>query len=228
MHLDNWGLLVEDDGSGKNTPLLLANHYIARYFEKLKIDLEFKNTHPQRAKLEGEDFEEYDSYLSAHLDAYNEMLARQNKTYLISNDYDFNNKLSLLTWGDGEIQPHPQQFPKISLDRHNLVALMCALVFYGFTDLLNKQDVKLPNLKNVQHQRQNLFYRYLGDFTLMTSTLFLKMPEVQAPQLLLAERSPTIFSKIANKLFLTRNKQYGTVLEYLTEEFSSGKAKEKK
>lgn len=228
MHLDNWGLLVEDDGSGRNTPLLIANHYIARYFEKLKIDLEFKNTHPQRAKLEGEDFEEYDSYLSAHLDAYNDMLARQNKTYLLSNDYDFNNKLALLTWADGELQPHPQQFPKISLDRHNMATLMCALVFYGFTDLLSKQHVGLPYLKNIQQQRRSLFYKYLGDLMLMTSTLFLTMPEVQASQLLLAERSPTILSKIANKLFLTRNKRYGNVLEYLTEEFSSGKAKEKK
>lgn len=228
MHLDNWGLIVGDDADGKHTPLLVANHYIVRYFEKLKVDLEFKITHPQRPILEGEDFDEYDSYLSSHLDAYNDLLMRQGKTYLLSNDYDFNNKLQLLTWGDSELQVHPQQYPKMELNNYNLIPIMCALAFYGFTDVLIKQNVRLPHLKNIQLQRKNILYRYLGDIVLLLTTIIFPYSEIQAPQLLLAEKSPTIFSRIANRIFLTKYKQYSNVLEYLTEEFSSGKAKEKK
>lgn len=186
---------------------MFALHYLNRFFSKLELDKKFKEENPHRFKNEEESFEEYDDYLTKHLELYNRMLESNNMSHLLSNDYHFLDKIQQLKVNENVVL-------KDKLSYRELVGMMAALFFYEFTLELNQQKTKYPHLENIRLQRKNTVVKYLGDVWLLIST-FKNDAVVLVPQLLVAETNPTWLSRLSKKIFLTKNKQYGTLNEAL-------------
>ena len=218
MKWDNWALPYTDESDDRrNTLQNLALYFINLYCHKALLDADFRKNHSPRKRFDDEALDEYDSYLTAHNNAYVAMLEKNNLLYLAEADFHLWQKVASITYAKDQLQIHPVAHPRI-MNRHNMLPMSCALLLYGFTDLLNKQVVSwLPNSKNVQRGRNVAVLRYVGDFTLLLSVICQMDEQNIMAQLVIAKDiKPTFISKLASKLFLKRaHTTWASIVKYL-------------
>lgn len=220
MKWDNWGLPVTDRDGVNNSCRELANYFININCYKKHFDNEFKKTHPQRERLLSETVEDYDNYLTQHLNAYRDLLNTKNIQYMQDADVHFSDKLGGLTYDTNQLTTHPQ-LGRV-MNRQNLAPMLVCLFLYGFTDTLNHQDTRYaPQLKDIQQGRANRFLRFVGDVIRFVSVIFKDQPDVHIPYLVLNKvtNTETWLAKLTKKIFFTKYKNYGslwdTTIEWL-------------
>jgi len=220
MKWDNWGLPVDDNGNQGKSCQQLANYFININCYKKHFDNEFKKNHPQRERLAGETVEDYDNYLTQHLNAYRDLLNSKDIQYMQDADLHFSDKLNSLLYHSVELTIHPQ-LGRV-MNRQNLAPMLVCLFIYGFTDTLNHQDTRhAPQLKDIQQGRSNRFYRFAGDAIRFVSVIFKDQPDVHIPYLVLNKvtNTETWLAKLTKKIFFTKYKNYGslwdTTIEWL-------------
>lgn len=217
MKWDNFGLPYTSEDDNRDLCLQnLALYFINIHCHKKLIDAQFRLKHPVRKRLEDETHEDYDNYLTQHTNAYRVMLEKNDLEYMAEADVHFYDKCIAATYGIGQLHIHPILRPR-QLDYKNEMPMVAAMVLYNFMDIVQKQPIKrLPTLFNLFKERNNTFFRYLGD-TLLLFSVFIDSQEVIMSQLVVAkERHPTWMSKLATKLFLKRKiSSWTSIVEYL-------------
>jgi hypothetical protein len=76
----------------------IAIYYLLLKFSKELIDKEFASKYEPRAKLSSESFEEYDDYLSNHLQAYEQMLIKQGLGATATADINFYSEIQSVVY----------------------------------------------------------------------------------------------------------------------------------
>lgn len=157
--------------------------YIEAKSLKESLDREYRQKHPVRDRMDGEDFETYDSYLTAHADAYLAMLDSMKLGKLNTLDINL----------ESEVRDLLQPYNHNKLNDNDLLHILLACRIYNF----NEFDVMLPessnwHVKSLLSGRKGL-YRWLSDLTLWTiKDSNLKRLMVQYSK----ENNPTIITKI--------------------------------
>lgn len=217
MKWDSWSLPYIDEDNRRNTLQLLALYFINIHCHKALLDAEFRVKHPPRKRLESEDIEDYDNYLTQHNNAYRLMLENNNLEYMAEADVHLHDKVTSILYNKNQLQIHPVTHPR-QMNRHNMLPMLAVLLLYGFLDVLKAQTVSwLPNHKSLQDGRSNAFLRYAGDLVVLLSTLFgMDKQNIMAQLVVAKDIKPTWLSKLTTKLFLRNpGTQWPSVVRYL-------------
>lgn len=209
LSFDKHGLPYKQEDNHKEALKLLSIYFANIYCYKLIKDLEFKENHPMRERLPAEPLDEYDGYMTAHLNAYHDLLQSSNLDYLQDTDLHFYNKISILLYNN-KLQIHPVAHYR-QIDNNNLFAAMCTLSIFHFDQVFTKQDVGYNfAMKSLLLRRKSKVYNILGDLAVLITIL--SDVDNKGLYLLATSKTKTIFNKAALWLYLKR-KSFGGLWE---------------
>lgn len=212
MQWDNFGMPYESEDNRATALQQLALYFINLYCHKKIIDAEFRIKHPPRERIESEPLDEYDGYITAHNNAYRAMLEKQGLNYLAEADIHLWEKVSAITYGNDQLQIHPALYPR-QIDKVNLNPMLCALLLFGFLDVLKAQAVRMSS---IQDGRKSKPLRYISDLWLLLKCSFSDEQNVMAELVVTKDIAPTIFSELARKLFLSKVRSaWPSIIKYL-------------
>lgn len=207
MVWDNWGLPVKENGYVGEACKDLAVYFINILMFRRVFDEKFRTDYPQKEKEESQTVEDYDNYLTQHLNAYRELLNSQNIQYMQDADTHLHDKLSCLLY-DNNLMTHPQIGNTIN--NLNLVPMLCCLSLYDFNDLLQSQIVSI-RYKSIQQNREKIEYTLITDICLLYSVFKSNIPDLQIPQMIIAKSNPTFISKFTQRYYFNKYKYFGNV-----------------
>lgn len=157
----------------------IAIYYLLLKFSKEIIDKEFVSKHEPRAKLSDESFEEYDDYLSNHLQAYEQMLIKQGLGATATADINFYSEVK-----------------NVRYDKSNYFInglLYRALVEYDFQDEMKRVPFTLFK-----------YNWFLQTYLLIYSLLGMPTNDEQYLTLFMGIKSNNLLAKIS-KYFVKKN-----------------------
>jgi hypothetical protein len=207
MIWDNWELPVKDNGYAGESCKDLAIYFINILMFKRIFDDKFKIDYPQKEKEPEQSYEEYNNYLTQHLNAYRDLLNKQNIQYMQDADVHLHDKLTSITY-DNQLITHPQLGNTIN--DLNLVPMLCCLSLYEFDDLLQKQEVGIRH-KSIQQKRSNPVYNFITDISTLFSIVRHNLPDLQIVQMISAKSNPSFISKLTQKYYFSKYKYFGNV-----------------
>lgn len=168
MKLDKYNLLIGDDNDLSGAAYNTALFFIQSKFKKEEIDAQFRKDYPVRSRLPDEPLVEYDSYLTRHTHAYEEMLNKQDRGYLMHLDINLDYALQTLNFrgSDNLFVNHPE-LPSSEISGDSALMLSSAIVLYNFgLNNLYKCRTNDIHSKALRTMRKS-WHRYLSDAKLL-------------------------------------------------------------
>lgn len=207
MKFDNYLLPVDELGNTDRACEKTGLLYILYKLNKDIVDEAFNKAHPPRARLEDEPFEEYDSYLTAHLQAYEQYLIKQDKGYLLNAAENFADKLTTLSQPFG-LKKHPKHIHD-PLDVMSIFYMTMACQMYDFNCPVKKLPKELEELFDRRTSKLNTLLSDIAILCDVFSVLYqtkrnrhLIPDEPLLLKFILTERTSTAITKAAKWLYM--------------------------
>jgi hypothetical protein len=200
MKWDKFGLPYEDQ-EGDDSLMILSLYFINLLFFKKALDLDFATRYPLRARLEDEPLDDYDGYLTSRVQAYNQLLAKQNLTYIEECDINFHHKITGCMY-IGQLQIHPVARYR-EMNFKNLATALAALHLFDFEDISKVQNTRNLLLLAYLKNRKNIMLNILSD-TLLLGYSIVGNVDTAGALLVASKKSPTFITKLINKVYSFR------------------------